>query len=64
MHCFLHAHVDKMVAHANAEEAQKCIAIAKRALSERDFAKAERFATKAFNMAPSDEVSWEHQKEM
>eukprot|EP00983_Pelagomonas_calceolata_P119208 1160580-Pelagomonas_calceolata.AAC.2 len=45
---------------ANREDAAKCIAVARQALSHKDFAKAEKFAAKAQKLYPSDEVrAWQ-----
>ncbi|KAF5835555.1 hypothetical protein DUNSADRAFT_7208 [Dunaliella salina] len=41
---------------ANKEDAAKCIAIARQALSQKDFAKADKFAAKAQKLYPGDEV--------
>jgi hypothetical protein len=38
------------------DTAAKCIAISRQALLSKDFSKAERFAAKAQNICPSDEV--------
>ncbi len=44
---------------ANRDEANKCIAIARRALADGDYERAERFASKAQAMHPSVGVSCE-----
>lgn len=43
-------------AEANREDASACIQVARRSLAAKDWAKAERFAAKAQNLYPSDEV--------
>ena len=40
----------------NADEAQKCLTIAKRAINERDFAKAERFLIKSIKLHETNEA--------
>lgn len=40
----------------NADEAQKCLNIAKQAIGERDFAKAEKFLVKSIKLHENDEA--------
>lgn len=49
---------------ANRDESRKCAALARKALAEGDFGKAEKWANKAFSMYRSDEVGKTEQKQL